>query len=165
MGCPSAHAEFARDYELALLILHRAVRLSPHSAQLLRTAGVVLLICGQPTEAIDYCQRAMRLSPLDPEMPVMEMEYGMALVTAGRDEEALHHLNQAVAEMPTLAPAYRFLIIAFWRLNRMDEMHATAKKLLFADPSFRISTHVRPHRNEDFANLYTEALRAAELPE
>jgi adenylate cyclase len=157
--------QFARDYELALLILHRAVRLSPHSAQLLRTAGVVLMICGQPIEAIDYCQRAMRLSPLDPEMPIMEMEYGMALVIAGRDEEALHHLNQAVAEMPTLAPAYRFLIIAFWRLNRLDEMHATAKKLLTADPSFRISTHVRPHRNIDFVNLYVKALRAAELPE
>ena len=95
---------FARDYELALLILRRAIMLCPHSAQLLRTAGVVHTLCGESSEAIDYCERAMRLSPLDPEMPVMQMEHGMALVAAGREEEALHRLNQAVAEMPNSCP-------------------------------------------------------------
>jgi hypothetical protein len=67
--------------------------------------------------------------------------------------------------MPTLAPAYRFLIIALWRLNRPDEMRATARRLLAAHPDFRISTHVRPFRNERFLNEYVQALRAAALPD
>jgi adenylate cyclase len=154
-----------RDYDLVLLVLRRAIMLSPYFAQLLRTAGVVHLICDEPIEAIGYCQRAMQLSPLDPEMPIMQMEYGMALVGAGRNEEALSRLAQAVVAMPTLAPAYRFLIIAFWRLNRMNEMHDSARRLLAVDPNFRISSHVRPHRNVSLLGDYVKALRAADLPE
>jgi adenylate cyclase len=119
----------------------------------------------EPAEAIDYYQRAIRLSPVDPEMPIMQMEYDMALVIAGNDEEALNPLNQAVTQLPDLAPAYRFMIIALWRLNRFDEMRATAASLMKADPGYRISTHLRPNRDKHFLDLYERTLRAADLPE
>jgi len=156
---------FVGDFDRALLILRQAEKLTPHSAQLLRTAGLVHSMRCEPAEAIDYHQRAIRLSPVDPEMPMMQMEYGMALVIAGNDEEALRLLNQAVTQLPDLAPAYRFMIIALWRLNRIDEMRATAGRLMKADPAFRISTHVRPFREKDFLSLYERALRAAAVPE
>lgn len=123
------------------------------------------MICDEPTEALDYCQRAMRLSPLDPEMPIMQMEYGMALVLVGRDQDGLHHLNQAVVEMSSLAPAYRFIIVASWRLKEMDAMRDAAARLVAVDPRFRISTHIRPHRNQRFVEQYVQALRAAGLPD
>jgi len=157
--------QFAREYDLAQLIVHRALQMSPYSAQLLRTAGVVLMLCGEPAEAIDYCLRAMRLSPLDPEMAAMQMEYGMALVIAGKDEEGLLRLNQAVVEMPMLTPAYRFVILASWRLGRTDALQEAAAKLLAVDPHFRISTHIRPYRSQEFRSQYVQALRESGLPD
>jgi adenylate cyclase len=156
---------FIGDFDRALLIVHQAEKLAPHFAQLLRTAGLVHLMRSEPAEAIDYYQRAIRLSPVDPEMPIMQMEYGMALVIAGNDEEALNLLNQAVTQLPDLAPAYRFMIIALWRLNRFDEMRVIAASLMKADPGYRISTHVRPNRDKHFLDLYERALRAADLPD
>jgi adenylate cyclase len=156
---------FLGDFDRALLLLRQAEKLTPHFAQLLRTAGLVHLTRCKPAEAINYYQRAIRLSPVDPEMPIMQMEYGMALVIAGNDEEALNLLSQAVAHLPDLAPAYRFMIIALWRLNRNDEMRAIAGRLIKADPDYRISAHVRPYRDKHFLGLYERALRAAALPE
>jgi adenylate cyclase len=123
------------------------------------------MMCDKPLEALDHCERAIRLSPLDPEMPTMQMEYGMALVLAGRDDEGLVPLNRAVTEMPALAPAYRFLIVALWRLNRMDLMRKAASKLLTVDPKYRISTHIRPFKSRTFLDHYVKALRAAGLPD
>jgi adenylate cyclase len=156
---------FARDYEPALAALGRAVRLSPNSGQVLWTAALVQCYVGEPEPAIALFQRAIRLSPLDPEIGFMLVGLGLAHVIAGRDMEAVPLLQQAIREMPSLASTYRHLVIALTRLGRIDEARAAASRVLEIDPGFRISTHIRPYRGEEFSDAYVKALRLVGLPE
>ena len=79
--------QFAREYALSLLTCVGPCRLVPIPHTFSVIARTVSTLRDEPT-ALDYCQRAMRLNPLDPETPIMQMDYGMVLVLVGRDQMA-----------------------------------------------------------------------------
>ena len=163
----AAHAfsYLAHDYERALAILARAIKLNPNSAQTLSITGWVYVHCCDPEPAIDVFQRAVRLSPLDQEMGLMLWGIGVAHLIAGRNEQSLTFLHDTIREMPNYPMPNLSLILAFVRLNRLGEARAAADRLLQIDPSWRISRTSPPFRDQSFIEESRAAMRLAGLPE
>jgi adenylate cyclase len=163
----AAHAlsYFAGDHPAAFTALHRAVLLHPNSAQVLNSLGWVHCIADDPEPAIGYLERAMRLSPLDPEIGLMLSGLGIAQLLAGRSAQALPPLQRAVQETPTDLTAHRHLILALVRLGQLDEARAAAARLLMIRPDFCVGHSATQLSNREYAAELRLALLTAGLPE
>ena len=155
-----------RQWERGKVALDRAVRLNPNSAQVLNSAGWGSLHRCEPDPAIDFFHRAIRLSPLDPEMATMLWGLAVADLMNGKNEEALSLLDQAIHESPNNIAVYRAQILALVRLGRAEAARDAVQKILTLSPADRISAQRGgPYRDAAFAQEMAEALRLAGLPE
>ena len=155
-----------RHWERGKVALDRAVRLNPNSAQVLNSAGWGSLHRCEPDPAIDFFHRAIRLSPLDPEMATMLWGLAVADLMNGKNEEALSLLDQAIHESPNNIAVYRAQILALVRLGRAEAARDAVQKILTLSPADRISAQRGgPYRDAAFAQEMAEALRLTGLPE
>ena len=91
--------------------------LNPNSAQLLLASGWIYLYAGEWALARDELERSIRLSPLDPEMPLTLTGLSAALPELGELERALELARKAVAMGYGLSTAFhKFGDVFFWRL-------------------------------------------------
>ncbi len=148
---------------LAKVAVDRALALSPTSAQVLLAAGWVYSSAGDTTRAIDFFQRGIRLSPLDPAMPVFLTGLGMAYLQAGHNEDARETFLRTLRTLPSPVPL-RGLITVLTRLGLVKEAGAAAVEMLRLWPEFRVS-RVRIPFSDIFADEQREACRLAGLPE
>src|SRR5204862_2963511 len=72
-----ALAHLAGDVEGAIALIDKALVLNPNLAAAWFLGGFLRTLRGDPDAAIDFFTRAMRLSPLDPE--VFRLDAGVAL--------------------------------------------------------------------------------------
>jgi adenylate cyclase len=156
---------FTEEHDRALTLLERAVALNPNSARIQSSLGWVQCYACRPLEAITHFERAMRLSPRDPEMMSFLSGLALAHLVAGRDENVLIAAHEAMQEMPNWAPSYRLQAAALARLGRLVEAGVAAKCLLKLDPGFTIATRLPKFRDPAFRESYSTALKVAGLPE
>jgi adenylate cyclase len=157
----------AKDYESALGAIDRSLYLNPNSAQGYTGGGWVNAYAGRPLIAIDHFERAMRLSPIDPEKGIALSGIGMSHLMLERFEEALTWGASALQEMPNYGSSHRVVIGALVGLGRLEEARTAASRLLEIFPSYTLSLQkeINPWRDEAFAERYVEALRIAGIPE
>jgi adenylate cyclase len=159
-------SSLADDKLAAFTALNRAMRLHANSAQVLWTLGLVHCHANDPEPAVDHFHRAMRLSPLDPEIGYMLTGLGTAHMLAGRSAQALPFLQRAVQEVPNYVGAHRSLVFALVREGRCDEAHAAAGHLLKRWPDYRIGPNLASwSSNREYAAEFRAALVAAGIPE
>ena len=118
-----------------------------------------------PDRAISNFDRAMRLSPRDPETNFFLGGIGMAHLIAGRDEMALSFAQRGIDDSPRFLTCHRIKIVALAGLGRLQEANVAAKVFLSFDPAFRISNRVPLYRDLQFMQEFHAKLRAAGLPE
>lgn len=156
------------EHGAALAAVERALALNPHSAEAHSTAGWINNWLCRPAPAIMHLERAIRLSPLDPEMAHHLAGLALAHLIAGRHEAALDFGLRALRERPDWADAHRQVITALFLLDRREEASAAARRYLqvkqgaariFADRARRLFA------DPAFAELRIRALREAGLPE
>jgi adenylate cyclase len=157
----------AKDYDTALSAIGRSLYLNPNSAQGYTGSGWVNTHSGRPLVAIDHFQRAMRLSPIDPEKGIALSGIGMSYLMLERFDEALRWGEDALREMPNYGSSHRVVIGALVGLQRLDEARAAARRLMEAFPTYTLSLqkHINPWRDEAFAERYVQALRVAGVPD
>lgn len=163
-----AIAWLAQDRVRGWAALERALALNPNSAQVLGSAGWTLLYLAQAERAIDLFHRAVRLSPLDPELSYFLSGLGFACMIARRYEEALDYGRRAVALMPDRATGHRVVVPTLHILGRLEEARAAGRHYQTANPpGARVfADRVRwVFPDERFTSEYIQALRAAGLPE
>lgn len=157
----------AKDYETALGAIERSLHLNPNSAQGYTGGGWVNAHAGRPLVAIDHFQKAMRLSPVDPEKGIALSGIGMSYLMLERHDDALAWGAHALREMPNYGSSHRVVIGALVGLGRLDEARLAAKRLLEAFPTYTLALQrrINPWQDERFAESYVEALRSAGVPE
>jgi len=160
-----AVSDLARDYGHAQLALERAVRINPNSFEVLTSAGWVDLHRGEPATAIDFLERAMRLSPLDPEMGFTAWGLCVGYLMVDRNSDALQAARRSVQEFPDYAPILRWMAFPLARLGRYEEAREMVRRCLELDPSFRVSTFTRQFRDQAFNDEYAAMLIACGAPE
>jgi adenylate cyclase len=138
--------------------------LNPASGQVLLAAGWVYSSTGHANAAIDFFQRGIRLSPMDPTLSTMLTGLGMAYLQAGRDREAEETFRRAIAIKPHVV-ALRGLITVLIRTGRAEEATRMATEVLRLWPDFRVSAVRIPFSNDAFVLEQRSACQLAGLPE
>jgi adenylate cyclase len=163
-----AIAWLGHDRERGLAAVERALLLNSNSAQTHGAAAWMLLYVGRPERAIGLFRRAIRLSPLDPELSYFLSGLGYAYLMARRFDEALEAGLRAVAEMPDRGTGHRVVVAALHALGRTEEATAAAGRYREANPA---GARVFADRvaakfiDRAFVATMVEGLRAAGLPE
>ncbi|MBR0714783.1 adenylate cyclase [Bradyrhizobium liaoningense] len=152
------------DSESEIEMADRAVALNPNSFYAWNSRGWVYRVAGLPEEAIQSFERAIRVSPIDPQLYRPLTGMGYALIELGRFDEAIVGGKKARRQNPSYASAYRCLASAFAHLGRDAEVREAVARLLETDPAFTISAYIA-RGGQSNAKLLIEGLRKAGLPE
>ena len=152
------------DSESEIEMADRAVALNPNSYIAWSARGHVYKIAGVPEEAVLSFERAMRLSPVDPQLHTTLVGMGLAFIELGRFDEAIVAGKKAQRLNPTYQVSYRCLASAFGHLGRDAEARAAATRVLELDPAFTISAFIA-RGGQSNAKLLIGGLRKAGLPE
>jgi tetratricopeptide (TPR) repeat protein len=152
------------DCETETEMSDRAVTLNPNSYYAWSCRGWVYKIAGQPEEAIRSFERAMRMSPVDPQQFTALTGMGFAFIELRRFDEAIVAGKKALRHNPCYPGPYRCLAAAFAHLGHDAEAREAAAGVLEFDPAFTISAWIARSQLSKNAKLMIEGFRKAGLP-
>jgi len=161
-----ALAHFTRDLDTGIDFLDKALVLNPNLAAAWFLGGYLRIWRGEPDEAIERFEHAMRLSPLDSEMFRMQAGVAMAHLMAGRFDAACAWAEKAFRDTRFALPAT--IIAASGALaGRMDDARRAMDEVRRLDPALRIATlgEWLPFRRPEDAALFADGLGKAGLPD
>jgi TolB-like protein len=165
----SGHAlgHLAGDLDTGIELLDRALMLNPNSATAWFLSGFLRAFYGEPEVATDHFARAMRLSPLDPEMFRMQTGTALSHLLAGQFDIASSWAEKAFRNFPSFLFAVSIIAASHGLAGRMDEAHRAMRRLRELDPTLRISTLKDwvPLRRPADLGRFADGLRRAGLPE
>jgi TolB-like protein len=162
-----AIANLVGDLDCGIAFVDRALTLNPNLAAAWFPSGYLKVWRGEPDDAIDRFKRAMRLSPLDPEMYRMQAGIAAAHLFARRFDEASSWAEKAFRDLPSFLMVVGVIAASHALAGRADQALRAMQHLRQLDPTLRISgleDWLRIRRSEDLAT-FAEGLRRAGLPE
>jgi tetratricopeptide (TPR) repeat protein len=161
-----ALAHLVGDLDGGIALVDRALVLNPNLAAAGFLGGFLRLWRGEPDDAIERFARAMRLSPMDPEMYRMQAGTAMAHLLAERFDDATDWAEDAFRDLPSFLMAAGLIASGHALAGRMDEARRAMGRLRELDPMLRISNleDWLPLRPEDLA-LFRNGLLRAGLPD
>ncbi len=165
----SGHAlgHLTGDLEGGIALIDRALVLNPNLASAWFLSGFLRVWHGEPEGAIEHFARAMRLSPLDPEMYRMQAGMAVAHLFAGRFDTASSWAEKAFRDLPSFLMVVSIIAASHALAGRTDEARRAMDHLRQLDSTLRISNlgdWLPIHRPEDLAT-FADGLRRAGLPE
>ncbi len=161
-----ALAYVAGDLEGGHALIKRALMLNPNLMAAWYASGWVKSFLGDTDMALDHLARAMRLSPLDPLMFLMQGVTALAHFVAGNYAEAIAWATKAEQEQPNFLGAIRNIAASNAMLGNIEQAQKALSRVRYLDPALRLSNlkdRVGPYRQEDYAR-FAEGMRLAGLP-
>ena len=153
------------DRRAAREAFEAALALSPSSALSYTHGSIVAGWGGEAERAIEWGQKALRLSPFDPRNYAAWHGIAIGHFQQGRYEDAANADRQTIQRNPGFSFPYAMLAAALVKLGRIGEAKAAAARVLALHPAFNIGewcAAIDPA--PEIAAPLTEALRAAGLP-
>ncbi len=163
-----ALAYVVRDLDTGAACIEQALNVNPNMMWASYFAGFIKSWMGEPEAAVAHLLHAMRLSPVDPLMPLMQAATAHAHFFAGRYDDAASWASAALRGTPKLLPALRIGASADAFAGRIEMAQKSVARLLQISPGERVSNLEAifgPYRRADDAWRYGEGLRRAGLPE
>ncbi len=159
-----------RQYDQAIRMQEKAVALSPNTADVIANLSEILLMAGQPAEALARIKEAMRLNPYYTKW-YLDLSAD-ALRLTGQYEESAAAAEQALERSPkTEVESLIYLIYDYTMLGREAAARAAVEELLRREPAFSVETwkpkfwQRQPYRDETVINELFEVLHQAGVPE
>lgn len=162
-----ALAHFTRNLDTGIDFIDKALVLNPNLAAAWFLGGFLKIWRGEPEDAIQRFEQAMRLSPLDTEMFRMRVGIAMAHLMAKRFDEARAWAEKSFRDVPIFALAPAAIAASCALSGRINEARQAVDEIRRLDPGLRLSTldkWLPFHRPEDLA-LFEDGLRKAGLPD
>jgi tetratricopeptide (TPR) repeat protein len=155
-----------KDRAAAFIALEAALAISPSSALTYILGSVMLGWSAEAKRAIEWSERGMRLSPLDPWAFAAYDAQAMGHFRLGQYENAARAAYRSVQANPAHSITYVQLAAALAKLGRTDEAQAAAAKVMELHPTFRYSRQFTGvNCAPALAFPLAEALRMVGLPE
>jgi adenylate cyclase len=108
----------------ALACARHAYELNPHSMAAVTALSFIEIVWGEPESAIEHLLEALRLSPRDPQRPVVFLNLAMASGCAGRYADGVDYARLGLREAPALAPLHAHLAVNYVGLGELDKARA-----------------------------------------
>ena len=154
------------DRGAAFAAFDAALAVSPSSALTYILGSVILAWAGEADRAIEWAERGLRLSPIDPYRASAFVAASVGYYQRGQVEEAVAAARRAVQSSPGFSVCHMVLAASLARLGRLDEAKAAAARVLELQPLFRSSRQFAAVAcAPTLAASLTEALSAAGLPQ
>jgi len=156
-------AMLGKDLDRARSEVDIALALNPNFAFGYNTLGSIYTYSGQPLEAIDVIERAMRLDPAWVQQYLHFL--GTANILAGNYERAAALLRQRVLLVPSTDFSRAMLASALGHLGHVDEARRVWRELVEINPRYSFREHFgrQPFRQADVDRV-AEGLAKAGLP-
>jgi tetratricopeptide (TPR) repeat protein len=150
-----------------IALIDRALVLNPNLAAAWRFSGYARVFIGEPDLAIEHLERAVRLSPLDPLIFIVQNGIVLAHFFAGRYDEALSWAGKTLRQNPSYAAALIMAAVSGALTGRADEVQKAVGRLREIDPGVGISNfaNVWPLRCPEDLAVFEKGLRLTGLPE
>lgn len=160
-------AYVATDMHDSVALIDRALQLNPNLAFGWLYGGWVSVWRGEPERALAYLERAIRLSPQDPQLFQMQTATAYAHFGAGQYAQAVPWAEKALVEHPAHLPAMRVLAASCAFSGRLEQAAKAIARLRALDPALRVSglKDIIPQRSPSDLEKLAEGLRMAGLPE
>jgi TolB-like protein len=154
------------DHAGAFAALEAALAISPSLALAYILGSVMHGWGAEAKRAIEWGERAMRLSPFDPWAFAAFHAFTLGHFHLGRYEDAANAAYRGIQSNPGHSISYMLLAAPLVKLGRLEESKAAAARVLELQPAFRYS---RQFAGVDCAPALAlslgEALRMTGLPE
>ncbi|MEE9265644.1 MAG: adenylate/guanylate cyclase domain-containing protein [Gammaproteobacteria bacterium] len=157
----------AKQPDKAIGHYKKAIELNPSFALGHGYLALQLAFAGEPDEAIDEAETAIRLSPRDPELFHFFVAIGTAHFVAGRYDEAVAWAEKSVRARPSVPGPLRLLTTSLAHLGRTDEAREVFKRVLEITPHVSatgIRSAIHFGKSEDLQR-YVDGMCKAGLPE
>jgi adenylate cyclase len=153
------------DLDGALQSSDRAVARMPNFDEAWFVRGWVQMLRGDPDEAINSLEYAMRLCPIV--SSVKRGVLGSALRNAGRYPEAIQTFRRCLEQHPEFLHAHTSLAVVYSMQGDLESARREVAHTLKVDPTYSIRRFVSPnlYRDKSVMERCADALRRAGLPE
>lgn len=156
----------AHDMPTARKAFDQALTISPSSFFALAFGGTAVGWKGDAERAIDWGERAIRISPFDRLLYMPNHAIAVGNFLLGRYDKAAEAARQAIHSKPEFSIPHVILAAALAAAGHLDEARAAASRALALHPGFSTrgfcSAIAMP---PSLATPFSEALRAAGLPD
>jgi TolB-like protein/tetratricopeptide (TPR) repeat protein len=149
-------------------LFSRSLVINPNSAIALTMAGWIEAFTGNTAKGFELIERAQRLSPRDTRGWLMSTGMATGCMHERRFEEAIDWAEKALVQNRRSAILLRILGAAHSLLGNREKAANIVQELMRIDPQLTVSglrDRVPFALNEPLWKMYSEALRAAGLPE
>jgi TolB-like protein len=164
-----ALAYVAHDLDAGAVLVDRALALNANLVVACFSGARIKTWLGEPEAAVALLARGMRLSPLDPTMPIMQWAMGHAHFFAGRYGEASSWASLALRSAPDALPALRIIAASDALAGHWERAQKAVARLLQLNPDQRVSNWrevlLGPYRRPEDPERFEDGLRKAGLPE
>jgi TolB-like protein/Flp pilus assembly protein TadD len=157
----------AGELETGAALIERALQINPNLAWVWVFGGWSKLWLGEPEDALEHIDRAIRLSPQDPQLFQMQTVGAYAHLFLDRFSEAMLWAERALLERSNHVSATRVLAASCAMAGRQEQASKAMARLRDLDPALRLSNikDLFPLRRRQDIDRLTEGLRKAGLPE
>ncbi|WP_457094885.1 tetratricopeptide repeat protein, partial [Microvirga sp. P5_D2] len=158
-----------KHFEEAITSFETAIGLNQNLAPAYAQLGATMILAGRAADAFAYVDKAIHLSPRDPQLHVFYYYKCHAYTHLARDDDTIEWCQKGIAINPFWA-TYIDLISAYGWKGMKDEARAAIAELDKLTPNFTVKKHAttdfsdNPVFRAEYARI-TEGLRKAGLPE
>jgi TolB-like protein len=162
-----ALAHLAGDLDSGIALLDRAVFLNPNLASAWFLGGFLRTWHGECEDAIEHFEKAMRLSPVDPELYRMQAGIAMAHLFAGRIETASAWAERSYSNLPSFLMVVALNAATRALGGREEDARRAIEEVRKLDPALRVSnvTDWLPISRPEHLSIFADGLRKAGLAE
>ena len=128
-----------RDWNGVIITTDEGLAIYPDDGELYCLRAYALRKTGYYTEAVDNSSRAILLDP----KPIRYANRGYALLALGRNDDALHDADTAIALNSSYSPAYGVKAIALIRINNMTGAEQAIDTVMPLDPKNPLFWHLK----------------------
>ncbi len=154
-----------KKHEKSIAAGEKAVELQPNGSQVHMLLGNALCYAEQYDKGINHCKTGIRLNPFPHVYHFATL--GRCYYANGQYEDALIELKKAVKLAPDSSLVNFWLAIVYSLLDREEEAHSSAEKVLEISPYFSVSfiSKIWKFKTRDGLPIVVEAMRKAGFPE
>ncbi len=155
-----------KDYGIAMDYLNRAMAVGPSCAVAWGYSSLTCGYLGDFATAVGRAERAVQLLPLGPEAFWFEHFLSQAYYLSGRYDDAVAWARMSDAHNSANTANLRCFAASLAALNRVEEAHQIAGRLLRLVPTFRLTTfRSRTPLPGEVGDLFAKRLGIAGVPE
>lgn len=158
-------------HDTAIEACETVLDINPNYAQAFGALGMIYAYSGADDyeRSVDYLDRAIRLSPNDPWLPIYFGVRGTAEYLRGNNDKAIEWAQKGLQRNPDFFSAHRNLVCAYALNGELEKAHEALDDFRRAQPNVSIAGYTQSARpsfrhQKDF-DLVIDGLRLAGVPE